>query len=99
MLTAVGGGVVRDVLVNTVPGVLTSELYAVSALVGATLAAVTVLIVGVMDSLPGMTGVIASFVGGAAAIVLRLLSYWRGWELPRPKFAPRDDPPANDEAR
>lgn len=75
--TAIGGGVIRDVLVNTVPGVLTRELYAVSAMLGACIA-VLVLVLG------GGLG-LASVVGGAAAITLRLLSVARGWHLPRPR--------------
>lgn len=79
--TAIGGGVIRDVLVNTVPGVLTRELYAVSALLGATVA-ITVLMLG------GSAG-LASIVGGACAITLRLLSVARGWHLPKPRMAGR----------
>ncbi|WP_198141851.1 trimeric intracellular cation channel family protein [Leucobacter komagatae] len=79
-IAAIGGGVIRDVLVDTVPGVLTRELYAVSALLGAGLAVAVVALGG---------GVIAgSLVGGTTAIVLRLTSVARGWHLPRPKFAP-----------
>jgi uncharacterized membrane protein YeiH len=37
-ITAVGGGTLRDVLVGDVPSVLTSELYAIPALAGATVA-------------------------------------------------------------
>lgn len=83
-ITAVGGGVIRDVLVNTVPGVLTRELYAVSALLGAGLA------VGIVAL--GAGAGFASIVGGTAAITLRLLSVARGWHLPRPKLV-------NDEGR
>lgn len=83
-LTAIGGGVVRDVLVNTVPAVLTRELYAVSALLGAGLA------VGVLW-LSGSL-VLASVLGGAAAIVLRLTSVAFGWHLPRPKFPAPQEP-------
>lgn len=79
-ITAIGGGVIRDVLVNTVPGVLTRELYAVSALFGAGLA--------VAASALGAGVVIASLIGGTAAIVLRLASVARGWHLPKPTFAP-----------
>src|SRR5579883_1318207 len=35
MLTGIGGGMVRDVLVSEVPAVLRTELYAVAALIGA----------------------------------------------------------------
>lgn len=76
-ITAIGGGVIRDVLVNTVPAVLTRELYAVSALTGAGIA------VAMMEL--GAVPAAASVVGGAAAITLRLLSVARGWHLPRPR--------------
>src|SRR4051812_18314158 len=36
MLTAIGGGIARDLLVSEVPVVFTAELYAVAALAGAT---------------------------------------------------------------
>ena len=72
---------IRDVLVNTVPGVPTRELYAVSALLGATVA-IAVLMLG------GSAG-LASIVGGACAITLRLLSVARGWHLPKPRMAGR----------
>jgi hypothetical protein len=35
MLTGIGGGMMRDVLLTEIPTVLRSELYAVAALVGA----------------------------------------------------------------
>ncbi|RKQ83770.1 putative membrane protein YeiH [Mycolicibacterium mucogenicum 261Sha1.1M5] len=79
-IAAIGGGVIRDVLVNTVPGVLTRELYAVSALAGAAIAVT----VGAF----GGGVIVGSLVGGAVAITLRLTSFARGWHLPRPKFAP-----------
>jgi uncharacterized membrane protein YeiH len=40
-VTAVGGGTIRDVLVRRIPSVLTSDLYAVPALVGATVTVTT----------------------------------------------------------
>lgn len=78
-ITAIGGGVIRDVLVNTVPAVLTRELYAVSAITGASIA------VGLVAL--GANAAVASVVGGAAAITLRLFSVARGWHLPRPRGA------------
>lgn len=83
-ITAIGGGVIRDVLVNTVPGVLTRELYAVSAIFGAGLAT------GIMAL--GWGTNTATVIGGAAAIGLRLASVAFGWHLPRPKQ--HDDTPA-----
>ncbi|MBC9926141.1 trimeric intracellular cation channel family protein [Leucobacter sp. cx-169] len=75
-LTAIGGGVIRDVLVNDVPAVLTRELYAVSALAGSGVA--------VLIFAAGGGALVASLVGGALAVALRLASYWFGWHLPRP---------------
>lgn len=75
-VTAIGGGVLRDVLVNDVPGVLTRELYAVSALVGATTAMTITWFTGTL--------VIASVVGGILATTLRITSYQLGWHLPKP---------------
>ena len=63
-ITAVGGGTLRDVLVRDVPSVLTSELYAIPALVGA---AVTV---------AGGTGggaVPAAVAGAAICFAIRML--------------------------
>jgi uncharacterized membrane protein YeiH len=77
VITAIGGGVIRDVLVNTVPGVLTRELYAVSAILGAGSAVVILA--------TGGDATVASLVGGALAVTLRLISVARGWRLPRPR--------------
>lgn len=90
MITAIGGGVIRDVLVNTVPGVLTRELYAVSALVGAGIA-VGIVMLGGDDWL-------ASLIGGAAAIALRLTSVARGWHLPKARLTGGAAAPADPSA-
>ena len=47
MLTGIGGGMVRDVLVSEIPTVLRTELYAVAALIGA-----AVVVIGDMLHLP-----------------------------------------------
>jgi uncharacterized membrane protein YeiH len=75
VMTGVGGGIVRDLLVAEVPTVLhRGELYAVTALAGA-----LVVVSGRMLQLP--TPVVA--VGGAAlCFALRLLAIRRGWRLP-----------------
>lgn len=83
-VVAIGGGVVRDVLVNEVPGVLTRELYAVSAILGATVAMTLTLFAGNL--------ILASIVGGVLATTLRLTSYKLGWHLPKPRtVAPPPD--------
>lgn len=74
VLSGVGGGIVRDVLVMQVPGVLQRELYAVAALLGA-------LIVVLGDAL-GVPPAPAAVVGAAACIALRVMAMRRGWQLP-----------------
>ena len=73
-LTAVGGGTIRDILINRVPSILVSEFYATVALIIATLIFVLELLH--LRSLPVLTVV---FIFGVA---LRLLAYYRNWHLP-----------------
>lgn len=76
VVTAVGGGVVRDLLAGRVPVVLRSELYATPALMGAVVA-----VGGDLSVLPTW-----SFAVPAAALATswRLVSVWRGWNAPKP---------------
>ena len=74
ILTGVGGGIVRDLLVVQVPGVLQRELYAVAALLGA-----LVVVAGHAFGLPAAPVAVA---GAAACFSLRLLAIRHGWQLP-----------------
>ena len=74
MMTGIGGGVVRDVLVMEVPTVLRTELYAVAALVGA-----AVLVGGRLLGLPSH---VAAPIGAVLCIFLRLMALHYGWHLP-----------------
>ena len=75
VLTGIGGGMARDILVSEVPVVFTAELYAVAALAGA-----AVLVIG-NTVFPGSAAVAAAL-GGIVCVALRLLAIWRGWKLP-----------------
>lgn len=75
VLTAVGGGVVRDILVTEVPRVLREEVYAVAALAGA-----AVVVLGDRLAVPE-TWTLP--LGIALAFGLRVLSVRRGWQAPR----------------
>lgn len=77
ILSGVGGGIVRDVLVATIPGVLQRELYAVAAFVGA-----LVVVLGDALSLPPAPVAVG---GAVACFVLRWLAIRRGWRLPQPR--------------
>lgn len=59
VITAVGGGTIRDTLVGQVPTVLRSELYAVPALVAAILTVTAIRMLGVRYQLnaPGPRGI------------------------------------------
>ena len=74
VLTGVGGGMLRDVLVSEVPAVLRGEVYASAALVGT-----AVVVIGRLLQLPTPVGTIA---GAALCFVLRYLAVRRRWELP-----------------
>jgi uncharacterized membrane protein YeiH len=74
MLTGIGGGMVRDVLVTEIPTVLRTELYAIAALIGA-----AVVVVGRMLNVPsGAT----DGIGAILCFGLRLMAIRRGWHLP-----------------
>jgi uncharacterized membrane protein YeiH len=75
LVTGVGGGVARDILVAEIPMVLRTELYAVAALAGA-----TVVVVGRMlqfHSIP------VSIAGAAVCFGLRFMAIRHGWRLPQ----------------
>jgi uncharacterized membrane protein YeiH len=74
VLTAVGGGMLRDLLVAEVPTVLHAELYAVAALAGA-----AVVVGGELLRVPATPLAIA---GAALCFGLRLAAIRRGWRLP-----------------
>ena len=75
LITAVGGGVVRDILLNRVPLLLTSEFYGtVSLLVGA------ILYLFSLVSISGYMPLMAVFIFGVG---LRLLAYYKHWQLPK----------------
>ena len=73
-LTAVGGGTIRDILINRVPSILVSEFYATVALILASIIFVLELLH--LRSLPTLTLV---FIFG---VVLRILAYYKKWHLP-----------------
>jgi len=74
MLTGIGGGVVRDLLVNEIPVVLRTDLYAMAALAGA-----AVVVAGHLAHLPPTGTTIA---GAILCFGLRLIAIRRGWNLP-----------------
>jgi len=74
MVTGIGGGMARDLLVMEVPSVLRTELYAVAALLGAAFT--------VGGQRLGMPLLVAAPIGAALCIIVRLLALHYCWHLP-----------------
>lgn len=74
-ITAVGGGVMRDILINQVPIVLTSDFYGSVAVI----VAVLLLILHAASMLSPTTVVLTALFG----IFIRLIAYKKQWHLPR----------------
>ena len=81
MLTGIGGGILRDVLVNETPTVLRADLYAVAAL-----AAGVVVVTGHVLHYPSFAFMIA---GALLCFWLRVMAIFRGWHLPIASTGPR----------
>jgi uncharacterized membrane protein YeiH len=76
MLTGIGGGMLRDVLVGEIPTVLRKDLYALAALAGA-----GVVVAGQRLNLPPTAATVA---GATLCFAIRLFAIRRGWSLPTP---------------
>lgn len=74
-LTGVGGGTIRDLFLARIPGVLRVDIYAVAAMVGS-----AVMILGIRRGLPRTPMMI---LGGILCFLLRIISVWKHWHLPR----------------
>lgn len=75
MVTGIGGGIMRDVLLNDVPTVLRSEIYAIAALAGA-----AVVVIGRMLGLPWALVMVC---GALLCFAIRIVAIRRSWRLPR----------------
>jgi len=74
LLTGIGGGIVRDLLVNEIPVVLRADLYAVAALIGA-----VIVVAGHILQWPPVPTAVA---GAVLCFVTRCIAIRRGWSLP-----------------
>jgi len=88
MLTGVGGGMLRDVLVTEVPTVLRADVYASAALAGATVVAV--------GHVLHLSPIVATVAGGVLCFALRFGAIRYGWRLPA--AGPPREPPAESAA-
>jgi uncharacterized membrane protein YeiH len=74
MLTGIGGGMARDILVTEIPAVLRADFYAVAALVGA--------MVVVAGREFGFARAPVGMAGAALCFGLRFIAIRRSWHLP-----------------
>ena len=74
MITAVGGGVIRDVFLNRIPVIFEKEIYASAALIGA-----LIVVIGHSASFPNDWTVPIGFI---TCLVIRLLAIKYHWKLP-----------------
>jgi len=91
MLTGIGGGVVRDVLLSEIPAVMRADVYAVAALAGA-----GVVVAGDALQLPSTMMACA---GAALCFGLRLAAIHYGWHLPVARSADPLEDEIDDERR
>ncbi len=85
-ITGVGGGMLRDVLLREVPTVLREGLYAIPALLGAT--------VPVVAQGAGSTNPVFPLLGAVVCVVVRLVGWRYGINVPTP---PNDPIPPGDQ--
>lgn len=74
-VTGVGGGTIRDILLNRVPNVLKSDVYAAAALAGA-----LVVVLGLRWNLTRWAVMAA---GAVVCFSLRMVAVWQHWNLPK----------------
>ncbi len=89
MVTGIGGGMVRDVLLAEIPTVLHAELYAVAAL-----SAAAIVVIGHMLQLPVAPVTAVALV---SCFLLRVMAIRRGWRLPVANIAKRRNSDVNRE--
>ena len=78
MITGVGGGIFRDVLVSKTPYVLKKQIYALASISGG--------IVYYIIRAKTTNGVIGTFGAMTLIFIIRMLAMKYHWELPRIKF-------------
>lgn len=77
VITGIGGGIIRDVLNDEVPGVLRKQVYALAAILGA--AAYYIMITADVSPIPAVV------LGFSVTFAIRMAATYFRWHLPRPK--------------
>jgi uncharacterized membrane protein YeiH len=85
MVTGIGGGIARDVLLSDIPAVLRADLYAVAAL-----AAAAIVVGAHVLQLPPTPAAVS---GAVLCFGLRVLAMRYGWHLPVARHDEEPDAP------
>jgi uncharacterized membrane protein YeiH len=93
MMTAVGGGLIRDVLSSERPMIFRGQLYAIAAMAGA-IVVVSMHHLGISDSVTAIAGFVIVFVTRGAAMIFNIRSGPPGEWF---KMGPENPPSANDD--
>ena len=75
MITAIGGGILRDVFVREIPIVFVKEVYAIASIIG------IVVFYAILSS--GVDVQVSSVIGIIVATGIRLLAMKFKWNLPK----------------
>ncbi|EDZ62303.1 membrane protein containing UPF0126 domain [Sulfurimonas gotlandica GD1] len=74
-ITAVGGGVTRDIMINQVPTVLVSDFYG-------SIAVIVALLLALLEMFNGLNEISIAVVA-ILSVILRLIAFKREWHLPK----------------
>ena len=80
MTTAVGGGMIRDLILRDIPFILRKRIYALAALIGASLYYLTVVVLFPNNSLAEVIGQLVSI---SVVVLIRVLATNLKWNLPK----------------
>lgn len=74
-ITAVGGGIIRDVLINEIPTILVSEFYGVVAI----FASMLLFLLNYFSFLNFFTTLLVAIL----CVLIRLIAFFKSWNLPK----------------
>ena len=81
MIACIGGGMLRDIMLNDIPFVLRKRIYAIAALAGA---GVYVFFWGITKNFTiGMRDEVATVLGAATTVTIRILATHFKWNAPK----------------
>lgn len=97
MMTAVGGGMIRDLILRDIPFILRKRVYALAALIGATLYYLLVVVVFPNDKVMEIVSQIACI---TLVVVIRVLATKFKWNLPKAiKFSEMESAEAEEKEK